>query len=56
MWVLARRDGIVIQPMSQGNDTGWNDSNEEPNRVEAEGGVRRLQELYTRMATTRRSG
>jgi D-amino-acid oxidase len=56
LWVLARRDGIVIQPMSQGDDTGWNDANEEPNRVEAEGGVRRLQELYDRMAKIRQPG
>ena len=50
LWVLARRDGIVVQPMSRGEDTGWNDDNEEPSRDEAEGGVRRLQELYSRMA------
>jgi glycine/D-amino acid oxidase-like deaminating enzyme len=56
LFVLARRDGIVIQPMPQGDDTGWNDANEEPNRAEAEGGVRTLQELYARMTTTRHSG
>ena len=47
--VLARRDGIVIQPIPHGDDTGWNDANEEPDRAEAEGGVRILQELYSRM-------
>jgi D-amino-acid oxidase len=47
--VLARRDGIVIQPIPHGDDTGWNDANEEPNRAEAEDGVRTLQELYARM-------
>jgi D-amino-acid oxidase len=47
--VLARRDGIVIQPMPQGDETGWNDANEEPDRGEADGGVRTLQELYARM-------
>ena len=47
--VLARRDGIVIQPMPQGDETGWNDANEEPDRAEAETGVRTLQELYTRI-------
>jgi len=47
--VLARRDGIVIQPAPQGEETGWNDANEEPDRAEAEEGVRRLQELYDRM-------
>jgi D-amino-acid oxidase len=47
--VLGRRDGIVIQPMPQGDETGWNDANEEPDRAEAEAGVRTLQELYERM-------
>jgi D-amino-acid oxidase len=47
--VLARRDGIVIQPNPHGEDTGWNDTNEEPDRVEAEDGVLTLQELYSRM-------
>jgi glycine/D-amino acid oxidase-like deaminating enzyme len=47
--VLGRRDGIVVQPMPQGDDTGWNDANEEPDRAEAENGVRTLQELYGRM-------
>lgn len=48
--VLARRDGIVIQPSPQGEETGWNDANEQPDRAEAEAGVRNLQELYARMA------
>ncbi len=55
--VVARRDGIVIQPSPQGEETGWNDANEEPNRAEAEAGVRTLQELYGRMgAAGRHSG
>lgn len=48
--VLARRDGIVVQPSPHGEDTGWNDTNEQPDRAEAEGGVRELQALYERMA------
>ena len=49
--VLARRDGIVIQPAGDhGEEEGWNDTNEEPNRAEAEAGVKTLQELYARMA------
>jgi glycine/D-amino acid oxidase-like deaminating enzyme len=48
--VLGRRDGIVIQPSAHGEDTGWNDSNEQPDRAEAESGVRDLQALYDRMA------
>lgn len=49
LYVLARRDGIVIQPSVHGEQDGWNDTNEEPDRAEAEGGVRILQELYSRM-------
>ena len=37
--VVARRDGIVVQPVPGGDDYGWNDTNEEPNRQEAEAGV-----------------
>ena len=54
--VLARRDGIVIQPMPKGDDTGWNDANEEPDRAEAEAGIRAFQELYARMVSNHRSG
>jgi D-amino-acid oxidase len=48
--VLGRRDGIVVQPTPGGEDYGWNDTNEEPNRAEAEAGVMQIQELYGRMA------
>jgi glycine/D-amino acid oxidase-like deaminating enzyme len=54
LYVLARRDGIVIQPMPQGDDTGWNDDNEQSDRAEAERGVRTLQELYARMQVNHR--
>jgi D-amino-acid oxidase len=47
--VLGRRDGIVVQPSPQGDETGWNDSNEQPDRAEAEAGVRDLLALYARM-------
>ena len=47
--VLSRRDGIVIQPSPKGDATGWNDDNEQPDRAEAEAGVRQLQSLYARM-------
>ncbi len=53
--VLARRDGIVIQPSPQGDDTGWNDDNEAPDRAEAESGVRALQALYGRMTPAARA-
>ncbi|WP_035359582.1 FAD-dependent oxidoreductase [Edaphobacter aggregans] len=47
--VLARRDGIVVQSNTGGEDSGWDDSNEQPNRAEAEADVEVLQELYSRM-------
>jgi len=52
--VLARRDGIVVQPSFNGDETGWNDSNEQPDRAEAEAGVKVLQELYARMEKMRK--
>ncbi len=48
--VLSRRDGIVVQTNPLGEASGWNDDNEQPNRAEAELGVRELAELYNRMA------
>lgn len=48
--VLSRRDGIVVQPSPNGEATGWNDDNEQPNRQEAEAGVRQLASLMNRMA------
>ena len=54
--VLGRRDGIVIQPSPQGEETGWNDANEQPDQAEAEAGVVQLQELYARMAKMQRVG
>ena len=36
--VVARRDGIVVQPIPGGDDFGWNDANEEPDRQAAEAG------------------
>jgi D-amino-acid oxidase len=47
--VLGRRDGIVVQPMPQGDATGWNDTNETPDRQEAVMGVRMLADLYSKM-------
>jgi D-amino-acid oxidase len=48
--MLARRDGIVMQYSKGGEDEGWNDSNETPDRAFAEEGVNVLAELYSRMA------
>ena len=47
--LLARRDGIVMQPNFGGEDEGWNDTNEQPDHAAAEAGVKVLQELYARM-------
>ncbi len=46
--VLARRDGIVVQPF-RSEDEGWNDTNEQPDRAAAVAGVEVIQELYSRM-------
>ena len=46
--VLCRRDGIVVQLSEKGEATGWQETNEQPDRREAEEGVRQLQALYTR--------
>ena len=54
LYVIARRDGIVVQPVPGGDDFGWNDTNEEPNRQQAEAGVLLLRELFDRMETMRR--
>jgi glycine/D-amino acid oxidase-like deaminating enzyme len=46
--VLARRDGIVVQPFHS-EDEGWNDTNEQPDKAAAVAGVEVIQELYSRM-------
>jgi glycine/D-amino acid oxidase-like deaminating enzyme len=50
LYVVARRDGIVVQPVPGGDDFGFNDTNEEPDRQAAEAGVLLLRELFDRMA------
>jgi D-amino-acid oxidase len=50
--VLSRRDGIVVQTNPVGEASGWNDDSEQPDRAEAEAGVRQLAALYDRMAST----
>lgn len=47
--VLGRRDGIVVQPNLGGEDEGWNDTNEQPDKAAAVAGVEVLEELYSRM-------
>ncbi len=48
--ILSRRDGIVVQLSEAGEATGWNSTDETPDRREAEQGVRQLRALYDRMA------
>lgn len=52
--VLSRRDGIVMQYQGGGEDTGWNDTNETPDRANAEESVGVLAELYSRMAAMKK--
>jgi D-amino-acid oxidase len=49
--ILARRDGIVVQSSEQGEASGWNDTNETPDRGEADRGVQKLAALYARMGS-----
>lgn len=53
--VLARRDGIVLQYNKGGEDEGWNDTNESPDRASAEESVAILAELYSRMQPRKKS-
>jgi D-amino-acid oxidase len=39
----------VVQPNLGGEEEGWNDTNEQPDRAAAVAGVEVLQELYSRM-------
>ena len=50
--VLARPDGIVVQLSEKGEASGWNDTNETPDRAEAERGVAQLRNLFARMKHT----
>ena len=53
--VLARRDGIVVQSMEQGEATGWNDASETPDRGEADRAVQALAALYDKMSVRQRT-
>jgi glycine/D-amino acid oxidase-like deaminating enzyme len=51
--VLSRRDGIVVQAIEGGDMKGYGDTNETPDRAEAERAVTILAELYTRFRAPR---
>jgi glycine/D-amino acid oxidase-like deaminating enzyme len=50
VYILARRDGIVVQDGGKGEMEGYNDTNEAPDRAAAEASVGVVAELYRRMA------
>ena len=44
---VPRRDGLVVQSFAGGEMQGYGDTNETPDRAEAEQAVRTLAELFT---------
>ena len=55
LFILARRDGIVVQSMGmRGDMEGYNDTNEAPDRAAAEAAVQVAAELYERMSPRNR--
>ena len=53
--VLSRRDGVVVQDVSGGDERGWNDTSEAPDRAEAEHAVKAVAGLYARAWPQRRA-
>jgi glycine/D-amino acid oxidase-like deaminating enzyme len=49
LYVLSRRDGIVVQDVGDGEMDGYGDANEQPDRQKAEAAVQALAELYRRI-------
>jgi D-amino-acid oxidase len=47
---VPRRDGLVVQSFAGGESQGYGDTNEAPDRAEAEQAVRTLAELFTKSA------
>ena len=52
MGILARRDAIVLGSNPLGDDTGWNDDTEVPDRAAALSAIAILQQLYGLMEKT----
>ena len=50
VYMLSRRDGIVVQDGGIGDMEGYNDDNEQPDRQHAETAVQVIAELYRRMS------
>ena len=55
VYMLARRDGIVVQAVGDGEMYGYGDENETPDRAEAETAVKTLAELYSRFRAPSRA-
>ncbi|BDC48837.1 D-amino-acid oxidase [Bryobacterales bacterium F-183] len=53
VYVLSRRDGIVVQDGGIGEMEGYNNTDETPDRAAAEASVRKIATLFDRMATKR---
>jgi glycine/D-amino acid oxidase-like deaminating enzyme len=49
VFVLGRRDGIVVQPVGSGEMEGYNDASETPDRPAAEAAVGVVADLYKQM-------
>ena len=49
--ILSRRAGIIVQANEQGDASGFNDDNEQPDTREAEAAVRLLAGIYAGMGT-----
>jgi D-amino-acid oxidase len=47
---VPRRDGLVVQSFARGEMQGWDDTNETPDRAEAEQAVRTVAELFPKSA------
>jgi len=52
VYILGRRDGIVVQDGGSGEMDGYNDTNEQPDRASAERAVGVAAELSGRMAAS----
>jgi D-amino-acid oxidase len=50
VFILSRRDGILVQDLGIGEMEGYNDANEQPDRRVAESAVQGVAELCERMA------
>jgi D-amino-acid oxidase len=54
VYILGRRDGIVVQNGGIGEMEGYNDTNETPDRAAAESAVQVAAELYSRWKPEKR--